>query len=97
MKKLRLDLSNLRVESFALASEEGEAGTVKGNNTYSTCEVVCPSASWECGGACSGDYTCVSCRPGYTYVQTCDHTCAETCEESCGPETSCYVTCYAAC
>ncbi|MBV9109736.1 MAG: hypothetical protein JO306_10055 [Gemmatimonadetes bacterium] len=59
MRKLRMELDDLQVESFA-AEAEGAAGTVQGNDDEITplCTVTrqCPDAS--CHATCD---TCVPC------------------------------------
>ena len=45
MKKIRLDVDELHVESFAAATGNGETGTVKAHapSEHATCEtLVCP-------------------------------------------------------
>lgn len=71
MKKLRLDVENISVESFAVDSEAG-IGTVRGNNEAmgaaagggtlfswcNTCPATCDVAAATCGASCG-----VACRP----------------------------------
>ena len=80
MKKLKLDLEDLAVESFLPAADAEERGTVVARATitcYDTCG-GCPSYDLDCSR-----YTdCGDC----TYVQTCQV------NESCG--VSCIDTCF---
>lgn len=66
MKKLTLDLDQLRVESFSTAETGAEKGTVHGHlgtgggcTVYDSCDgSVCGgSCAFPCGGG-SGHYTC---------------------------------------
>ena len=94
MRKLKLDLDALSVESFATTPEpRREGGTVFGQNHCTcqtqctcpgcpTCEATCGN-SWTCGDTCADScgYTC----PGN---QTCGggaHTCMwDSCDGACG-------------
>lgn len=81
MKKLTLELQDLRVESFATTSPGKARGTVFGEQC--TCNTVC---------TCPGCATCdVSCNG------TCDAACpgtpGATCDYSCYAHDSCMVTC----
>lgn len=73
MKKIRLDLEQLAVESFATARGRGaEKGTVRGHDdrgeAYS-CEKDC---SWGCTSHSGLDAWCI-CQP---QVNTNDHSCS---------------------
>lgn len=61
MKKLKLNVEALRVESFSPGNAEPERGTVHGHARY-TDPAVCPwSNNWYCsvGDGCTWDpYTC---------------------------------------
>ena len=62
MKKLRLDLENLKVDSFATTSGTTPAkGTVFGQDTDVglTCGAGCNTEDLSCGGACSTQCTYV--------------------------------------
>ena len=81
MKKLKLDLDDLRVESFATAPGGDAKGTVVGYATepvwtvcYFTCNVTCNGAETcdTCGG---GGQTDLDCGSGYYTCPTCDFTC----------------------
>ena len=68
MKKLSLNLDQLKVDSFDTAAVEKEKGTVYGEQQC-TCQTIC-----SCPGCPTCDWTC---------NQAVD-TCAITCEWSCG-------------
>ena len=54
MKKLRLDLGNLQVESFSARVDAADRGTVEGQNLPCTHPQVCPaSENWWCTGVCT--------------------------------------------
>jgi hypothetical protein len=93
MKKIRLDLDALAVESFPTHAPE-DAGTViaaaaiggAAPGTYPNCSAIdaCPSA-WNCtlNGTCY-DPTCAQANTCWkTCVATCPNTCANTCQQSC--------------
>jgi hypothetical protein len=83
MKKLKLSLEDLRVDSFTTSRPDNEKGTVLGRE-QETQPVQCrPSYQPSCGVSCAGG-TCDG--------ETCPYTCAESCNGSCG-EGSCYYTC----
>lgn len=56
MKKLRLDVAALRVESFASASAPMRRGTVHGAGTWQeSCYPDCPRTDWiSCPATCGG-------------------------------------------
>ena len=69
MKKLRLDVDNLRVESFVTADSVGRKGTVHG---FVSCR--CTNAQGgTCGGtaSCDGGATCDTDCSGVTYADSC--------------------------
>lgn len=87
MRKLKLELDTLQVESWETEADGGrERGTVLGRALTEDCQkVVLPYTQ-----ACSGAILC-------TYVQTCKVTCDDrTCRETC-LETHCPDTCLASC
>jgi hypothetical protein len=82
MRKLRLDLDHLTVESFDTAPRAREKGTVMAEQC--TCYTQC-----TCPGCPSCDATCPA-----TCVNTCDDaSCAESCWGTCVPDYSCWDTC----
>jgi hypothetical protein len=90
MRKFKLDLDNLRVDSFdTTPTKEMEVrGTVKAQ--YDTCATcTCCTCYTDCGTCPTCCGTCY-----YTDCGTCyDYTCCGTCD-SCG---SCYDTCGGSC
>lgn len=68
MKKLRLELEDVRIESFETSSVRAEKGTVFGEQQWSR-----PGQA-----SCNGDETCANtCGPVCDSLHTCDHfTCA---------------------
>lgn len=99
MKKLNLNLEDLRVESFdTLPAPQGEKGTVQGYGTpplvscgETACDDTCfGTCEQSCNGTCEGD-TCEG---------TCYNSCGGTCSASCGGtcntcgSLSCVPTCF---
>ena len=94
MKKLRLGLESLAVESFDTAVEaEADRGTVRGRDSATgpeepdtiaaTCTCPPPNTA-SCGGTC--DWTCAG---GCTAATCGEYTCAQTCPNTCyicGPQ-----------
>jgi len=67
MKKLRLEVDDLRIDSFAVDEAEAARGTVAGHNE--------PAYTASCDGSCVN--TCNSC------VNTCLNTCPASCWNTC--------------
>src|SRR5688572_26990042 len=91
MKKLRLELDALEVESFDVARTEPSTGTVHGHATATQCNT---SPDRTCAGYQTCDYK--SCDGwcsvgGCTDYGTCDATCIH-CTQTC--ETGCEQTCF---
>lgn len=85
MNKLRLELDDLRVDTFSTSgAARGEGGTVRAHGVGGgvSYDVSCEPLPW--------DYTEVNC-PVYT-AATCDASCNGTCYGSCYG--SCQNTCY---
>ena len=84
MKKLKLEIDALEVESFELARDAAQFGTVKGRE-YSSGPIGCNDACYTqdagCGPAtrdnCYSEWNC------YTREPSCEQTCNATCEYSC--------------
>jgi hypothetical protein len=78
MRKLRLDLDQLTVDSFDTVTAKSERGTVVGEQCtcYTQCD-TCPGCP-TCNASCNG---------------TCDQTCGDSCWGSCPPDYSCWDTC----
>jgi hypothetical protein len=98
MKKLRLNLDELTVETFATHRAETRVGTVAGRDAtrwctdggscdgtcYMTCgDIDCSTYYMECG-----TYDQASCPGGDCFNTDGENTCVHTCLESC----SCNVT-----
>jgi hypothetical protein len=98
MNKLKLQLDDLRVDSFDTTAVEGQKGTVLGEQCtcWTRCgQNTCPGCP-TCDASCnSGCQTCVSCEG------TCDScngtcvTCEASCYGSCGD--TCWFTCAVSC
>jgi hypothetical protein len=66
MRKLHLKLENLQVESFPVAEERAERGTVQGNQWTG-------DYNWSCRvDTCSGGMLCECATYEYTYCGTCE-------------------------
>ncbi len=99
MKKLNLNLEDLKVESFdtlprALNDQEG---TVQGYGTppliscgETACDETCLSCDPSCNGTCQGNTCEGTC--GRSCGGTCGHSCGGTCN-TCGG-LSCVPTCF---
>ena len=89
MKKLRLHLEDLSIDSFATTYVKREKGTVYGEQctcpTACTCP-GCPTCDASCGGASCAATCAASC------YGTCDASCNGTCDYTCGGNT-CDPTC----
>lgn len=71
MRKLRLEIEELSVESFEVAKEQERGGTVRGEQESWTCNV---------------NYTCIDVTCAGSNCPTWDYTCEhhDTCRASCG-------------
>ena len=83
MKKLKLRLDDLRVDTFQTTAPEKPKGTVFGEQCtcYTQCTCPgCPTCYASCNGSCdaSCNGTC-----GATCEGTCGATCGDTCYDSC--------------
>jgi len=108
MGKLRLDLDQLRVESFATDERERERGTVKGNAELGD-GVLQPGVAMPAGTfnqTCMIDFCKDSWMSGcFTCAGTCDNTCPNTCQtcntcfggDSCIGGATCMTGCMATC
>jgi len=85
MKKLKLELEELRVESLETGSGEETVGTVRGRNYATDVGTTCDGRNtcWDsCDGVC-GTYYCAptdgdSCKMATCIINTCQ-SCAFTC------------------
>ena len=62
MRKIQLDLADLKIESFSVDGVVKERGTVHGRDfTQLTCLGTCRDYTCACSGAdsCSGDVACL--------------------------------------
>jgi hypothetical protein len=108
MKKIRLDLDSLSIESFDTTGAADARGTVAGHATYQaycsygltcvdSCEGTCDGSCVSECGTC-GATGCGSC--GATYCGTCvDPSCCPTycgtCYDwTCDPDCCCTCSCY---
>jgi hypothetical protein len=83
MRKLKLQLEDLMIDSFTTTPAEKAKGTVFGEQCtcYTACTCPgCPTCYASCGGSC--DATCNG-----TCGATCDWSCGGTCEYSCNGDT----------
>jgi hypothetical protein len=77
MKKLKLDLEDLSVESFATTPEpRAEGGTVFGQQCTCYTQCTCPGCP-TCDASCNG--SCVN-----TCAASCNGSCVNTCGDTCG-------------
>lgn len=88
MKKLRLNLDELKVESFETVLHQNKKGTAFGQGVSQDTD---PTTPCDCGGG--GGTVGVSC--GGSCIATCPNTCAYTCDDATCPGQG--VTCYAHC
>jgi hypothetical protein len=93
MKKLKLHLDDLRIDSFTTTPSERPKGTVFGEQCTCWTQCTCPGCP-TCDASCNG--TCYASCNG-TCAATCDASCNGTCdactwEASCGGY-SCNYTC----
>jgi hypothetical protein len=106
MAKLKLELTDLKVESFdSMPHDEPRQGTVFGlgstwglstcnDSCGDSCQVFCSYNNQSCYGSC--DTVCIDCETaggcGQTGAWTCDgSTCASTCVNSCNGTCNCTV------
>ncbi|HSU17150.1 pinensin family lanthipeptide [Longimicrobium sp.] len=99
MRKMKLDVDDLRVTSFETHVEEKERGTVRGHvaTEWNTCEGgTCngQQTCWDsCDGVC-GTYYCVT--DGSCWNYSCINTCSLTvnpCYPTAGEVNSCKFAC----
>ena len=96
MKKLRLNLGELQVETFTTAEDERMGGTVKGEATgLATCNLNDPVCAATGAPTCEQAYTCINtdpCYPSCNGAEVCTGpnfcsaygSCGGTCDNSCG-------------
>jgi hypothetical protein len=98
MKKLKLELDNLTVESFDTTGVQKPRGTVVGEQCtcWTNCDTCpgCPTCDATCAYTCD-DATCPNCP---TCAASCNGTCNEyTCYGTCAGEYTCDFTCEDSC
>jgi hypothetical protein len=92
MRKLKLSLDELQVESFHANANGSLRGTVPGNewtehadeSCFGTCDGGCTKDWGSCNGGCG---TGVSCNG--TCVASCNGTCAASCNGTCNCSVGC--------
>jgi len=108
MKKIKLDLDKLVVDSFEVAPALDAPGTVQGylitENTRracscaascdGTCYATCDTCDASCAGTCAATCgaTCQTCAGQYTCNESCGGTCDFSCGDSCFGP-SCFDSC----
>ena len=94
MKKLRLHLEDIRIDSFSTTEVRTQKGTIYGEQCtcYTACTCPgCPSCDASCGGTC--DVSCNGTCGEASCADSCNGTCdACTWDPSCGGN-SCNYTC----
>lgn len=98
MKKMRLDLDALSVESFGTTASHGEArGTVHGHLPIETqgreCDSLDVCTYWYCGGTDVSDCGTCATNCGTCYDATCGATYCGTCDACCNCCDPCCCTC----
>jgi len=92
MKKLKLQLEDLRIDSFQTTPAEKPKGTVFGEQCTCYTQCTCPGCP-TCDASCNG--TCEASCNG-TCDASCNGTCAPSAAGTCGNSCdygSCYNTC----
>ena len=78
MRKLRLNMDELAVESFEVAEDRAEVGTVHGEQQTYTCQPE------TCLDETCVDVNCYTQRPTEPYYPSCIESC-QSCQFSCNP------------
>lgn len=93
MRKLRLDLDAVQVESFSTHAAAAGKGTVDAQQGRETFGCPAPTSPQTCANSCgctvdpgTGMFTCY----GTCWDLTCD-TCMNTCNQATGPQRCCMV------
>jgi hypothetical protein len=98
MGKLKLNLDEIKVESFETNSEITSIGTIKGQDYQTigpneTCDQVCPTADQATCGS-----TCGPCTVWQSCLGTCVQSCGiATCPATCYQNYTCYNSCPGTC
>lgn len=79
MKKIRLELDRLEVESFEAEPDRGRGrGTVRGNMPWTELVTRCQCTDWEtCVESCGGSCELTLCSPTCQLVTCYDPSCVE--------------------
>ena len=96
MRKLKLEIENLAVESFDTQAAAKPKGTVFGEQCtcYTACTCPgCPTCDNTCAYTCD-DATCPACP---TCAASCNGTCDDSCNYGTCGEYTCAFTCYDTC
>ena len=105
MKKMKLNLDALGVESFDTSGADAKRGTVFGEQCTCYTNCTCPgcptcyaSCNGTCGGTC-GENTCAASCNGTCGAATCDYTCGGDCNYSlyCDTNQPCPTNAYSNC
>lgn len=94
MKKLKLDMDALQVDTFTTADSGTGRGTVRGHVTLLHCSTQCDTE----GNTCDGGHTCnaeFSCNGEYSCALSCTDCTTNRCDtnvQTCG-QFSCVYTC----
>jgi hypothetical protein len=91
MKKLRLHLEDLRIDSFTTTPTEKPKGTVFGEQCTCYTQCTCPGCP-----TCANYGTCDASCNG-TCDASCNGTCAASCDGTCVPYTRGDDTCFVSC
>jgi hypothetical protein len=81
MKKFRLELDDLRIDSFSTTPAQAPKGTVFGEQCtcYTNCTCPgCPTCDASCNGTCNA---------------SCNGSCDASCDGYCGSDVTCYEGC----
>jgi hypothetical protein len=110
MRKLKLDLDELAVESFETTVPEPKQGTIVGNQQFGPGNPGISQYLGTCGRSCLmcvpdvgtwwDSCTCQTCAGQTCDGPTCFATCYGTCLLTCAGNTcggTCYLTCYLTC
>ena len=94
MRKIRLQLESLEVDSFDTTARQRAGGTVHVHEqhtwetVYASCDTCFPTCPFSCDGSCDSCVnTCGESCYGTCFEDTCDESCGGTCLR-CGPLTA---------
>jgi hypothetical protein len=84
--KLKLQLDDLRIDSFETTAPQKAKGTVFGEQCTCYTQCTCPGCP-TCDASCNGTCGCASGGTCMGDWETCAYSCARTCYGSCPPDT----------